>query len=255
MTMNAPRPRLTKRRAAASRMPRGVRVKLAAAAACGAGFGALLEFFLDPNAGRRRRHATRDRALSRMRRTERRAFTRARRAETHALGIARRTVNARRPAKAPADDVALAHKVESEVFRRAGVPKGQIDVNAEAGVVSCAGSSSAKRTSIGCRSSREASRACAGWRTCFTCRARRRRPAGRSSGVTGGRSRSAKRHAPAPRVGSHTARREADSVSIRLWAERLSRRDSGSTDRLRARQPRRQERLAIGHVAQGQLAP
>jgi osmotically-inducible protein OsmY len=31
--------------------------------------------------------------------------------------------------------VALAHKVESEVFRRAGVPKGQIDVNAEAGVV------------------------------------------------------------------------------------------------------------------------
>jgi hypothetical protein len=135
MTMTAPRPRLTKRRAAASRMPRRIRVKLAAAAACGAGFGALLEFFVDPNAGPRRRHATRDRALSRVRRTERRAFTRARRAETHALGIVRRTVNARRPAKVPADDVALAHKVESEVFRRAGVPKGQIDVNAEAGVV------------------------------------------------------------------------------------------------------------------------
>ena len=86
---------------------------------------------------------------------------------------------------------------------------------------------------------RGAPRACArGGEPAFTCRARRRRPAGRSSGVTGGRSRSAKRHAPAPRVGSHTARREADSVSIRLSAERLSRRDSGSTDRLRARQPR-----------------
>ena len=135
MTMNAPRLRRTTPRAAASRTARAVRVKLAAAAACGAGLGALFEYFLDPNAGRRRRRATRDRALSRLRRTERRAVRRARRAETHALGIARRTVNARRPAKAPADDVALAHKVESEVFRRAGVPKGQIDINAEAGVV------------------------------------------------------------------------------------------------------------------------
>ena len=29
----------------------------------------------------------------------------------------------------------LAHKVESQLFRRAGVPKGQINVNAEDGVV------------------------------------------------------------------------------------------------------------------------
>jgi hypothetical protein len=38
--------------------------------------------------------------------------------------MVRRTFNARRPAKVRADDVALAHKVESVVFRRAGVPKG-----------------------------------------------------------------------------------------------------------------------------------
>jgi osmotically-inducible protein OsmY len=31
--------------------------------------------------------------------------------------------------------VTLAHKVESQLFRRAGVPKGQINVNAEDGVV------------------------------------------------------------------------------------------------------------------------
>jgi BON domain len=135
MTFNAPRLRRAKPRAAASRTRRSARLKLAAAAAGGAASGALLEYFLDPSGGRRRRHIVRDRALSRVRRTERRAVTRARRAETHALGTVRRTLNARRPPKQPVDDVALAHKVESEVFRRAGVPKGHIDVNAEAGVV------------------------------------------------------------------------------------------------------------------------
>lgn len=33
------------------------------------------------------------------------------------------------------DDVTLAHKVESEIFRASDVPKGQINVNAELGVV------------------------------------------------------------------------------------------------------------------------
>jgi hypothetical protein len=106
-----------------------------AAAVGGIALGALLEYFLDPNAGRRRRHSARDRALSRMRRGERRAAVRARRAEAHAIGIARRTFNARRHHREPLDDVTLAHKVESELYRRGGVPKGQIVVNAEDGVV------------------------------------------------------------------------------------------------------------------------
>jgi hypothetical protein len=106
----------------------------AAAAAGGVALGAFLEFFLDPKTGRRRRHSARDRALSRMRRGERRAAVRARRAEAHAVGIARRTFNARRH-REPLDDVTLAHKVESELYRRGGAPKGQIVVNAEDGVV------------------------------------------------------------------------------------------------------------------------
>jgi len=108
----------------------------AAAAAGGVALGAILAFFLDPRAGRRRRHAARDRALSRARRGERRALARARRAESHAVGIARRTFNARRFRRRESlDDVTLAHKVESELSRRAGAPKGQIVVNAEDGVV------------------------------------------------------------------------------------------------------------------------
>jgi hypothetical protein len=108
----------------------------AAAAAGGVALGAILAFFLDPRAGRRRRHAARDRVLSRARRGERRALARARRAESHAVGIARRTFNARRfRRREPLDDVTLAQKVESELYRRGGVPKGQIVVNAEDGVV------------------------------------------------------------------------------------------------------------------------
>lgn len=116
--------------------PRASASTPAAAAAGGVALGAILAFFLDPRAGRRRRHAARDRVLSRARRGERRALARARRAESHAVGIARRTFNARRfRRREPLDDVTLAHKVESELARRADVPKGQVVVNAEDGVV------------------------------------------------------------------------------------------------------------------------
>jgi hypothetical protein len=108
----------------------------AAAAACGMTMGVVLGYFLDPRAGRRRRHTTRDRAMSGVRRGERRAAARARRAESHALGIARRTLNAARPRhREPFDDVTLARKVESELYRRARVPKGHISINAEDGLV------------------------------------------------------------------------------------------------------------------------
>jgi hypothetical protein len=107
----------------------------AVAAAGGIALGTLLEYFLDPNAGRRRRHVARDRALSRMRRGERRALVRARRTEAHAVGIARQTLSARWRHREPLDDVSLAHKVESELYQRERLPKGQIVVNAEDGVV------------------------------------------------------------------------------------------------------------------------
>jgi hypothetical protein len=109
---------------------------IATAAACGLTVGALLTYFLDPKAGRRRRHTARDRATSRVRRGERSAAARARRARSHGFGIARRTLNAARPRRRePFDDVTLARKVESEIYRRARVPKGHISINAEDGFV------------------------------------------------------------------------------------------------------------------------
>ena len=133
--MNAPRIRIAvPRRGRASRSGFGVRT-VAAVAASAVALGALLEYFLDPAAGRRRRHTARDRIISKLRRSERRAVTRARRAESRTVGLFRRALNARHAPKPPADDVALAHKVETELFRRARVAKGLIDVNAEDGAI------------------------------------------------------------------------------------------------------------------------
>lgn len=128
------RTRLTRRSHSRQAADRRV-VPLALAAGGGVVAGTLLEFFLDPRSGRRRRHAARDRTRSRLRHGERRAVVGARRAESRALGFARRTVSARRRHPEPVDDVALAQKVESQIYRLANVPKGHISVNAEDGVV------------------------------------------------------------------------------------------------------------------------
>jgi hypothetical protein len=116
------------------RRPEGARLRSAGMSLASAVGGAAVAFFLDPRSGRRRRHTVRDRVLSRARRTERRAVVGARRAEWRMIGAVRRTVNARRR-REPPDDVTLAHKVESTIFRDDRVPKGKISINAEGGVV------------------------------------------------------------------------------------------------------------------------
>ncbi|MDQ2984790.1 MAG: BON domain-containing protein [Actinomycetota bacterium] len=74
--------------------------------------GAAIAYFFDPQNGRRRRKLTLDRAGALLRSTSHQAAE-----------------------KPPPDDVTLARKVETEIFRDAEVPKGQINVNVEHGVV------------------------------------------------------------------------------------------------------------------------
>jgi BON domain len=127
---------LTDLRTRARRRRAADRLAIAApAAVCGIAVGVAVEYFADPSAGRRRRHSVRDRALSRMRRGERRAARRARRAGSDAVGLARRTVNARPRRREQLDDTTLAHKVESEFYRRTGVPKEGVSINVEDGIV------------------------------------------------------------------------------------------------------------------------
>ena len=96
--------------------------------------GAALAYFMDPQNGRRRRHVTRDRALA----LARHGFRRGRKLVNHVSSDARGYVDRARHAGGSGDaldDVTLVDKVESIVFRDRDVPKGQINVNAENGVV------------------------------------------------------------------------------------------------------------------------
>jgi osmotically-inducible protein OsmY len=78
--------------------------------------GAALVYFLDPRNGKRRRHLVVDRTAGFVRQTG----TRLRRLGKH---------------EDQPNDATLVQKVESEVFRDPELPKGQINLNAENGVV------------------------------------------------------------------------------------------------------------------------
>ena len=86
-----------------------------------AALGAALAYFFDPQNGRSRRKDAIKRIVG-----------------LSQQGRGRLTAKAtelREGPKPQPDDVTLAHKVESEIFRDADVPKGQINVNAEEGKV------------------------------------------------------------------------------------------------------------------------
>ena len=101
----------------------------------GAAVGAAAAYFLDPQGGARRRNETRDKTVSKVKHGAHDAAGSAK----QAAGKARGKVQSAAPGmpgkgEAP-DDVTLAHKVESEIFRSADAPKGAVSVNAENGVV------------------------------------------------------------------------------------------------------------------------
>ena len=98
--------------------------------------GAALAYFLDPQNGRRRRHQTRDQLLSLARQGTKRARKLVHHASSDAAGQARRAAHAlRSPEDVELDDATLVDKVESIVFRKHDLTKGQININAENGVV------------------------------------------------------------------------------------------------------------------------
>jgi osmotically-inducible protein OsmY len=96
--------------------------------------GAALMFFFDPQQGRRRRALAKDRTGALVRRFWRRSGRAGRTVSATAYGVAQKATHVREQEK-DLDDVTLARKVESEIFREADAPKGQVDVNAVDGVV------------------------------------------------------------------------------------------------------------------------
>jgi osmotically-inducible protein OsmY len=96
---------------------------------------AALTYFFDPQSGARRRNMARDRALSFIRKSGRRAGRAGRAVASEAYGVKQKTMHVKEEKKLQPDDVTLARKVETEIFRGADVPKGKVNVNAEHGVV------------------------------------------------------------------------------------------------------------------------
>jgi osmotically-inducible protein OsmY len=95
------------------------------------GLGALLAYFFDPENGRRRRALARDRIPAYFRRMSERAEQ----ASAKAEAVKQKATHLKEEEKPQPDDVTLARKVETEIFRDADVPKGQINVNAENGKI------------------------------------------------------------------------------------------------------------------------
>ena len=99
-----------------------------------AGIGAALMFFFDPQQGRRRRAMAKDRTAGMLRRIFRRLGRAGRGVSAQAYGLTQKITHIREKEK-ELDDVTLARKVETEIFRDADAPKGQVVVNAVDGVV------------------------------------------------------------------------------------------------------------------------
>lgn len=109
----------------------------------GAAAGAAIQYFLDPETGNRRRSVASDKAGRYMRQGRQAAEQQASQAANVAKGAAVETAKSAPGVREAADreaaerlnDPALARKVETAIFRDADVPKGNIAVNAEEGVV------------------------------------------------------------------------------------------------------------------------
>lgn len=94
--------------------------------------GAALTYFFDPENGKRRRKLAADRLAGLARRHGQRAI---KGTVSRAHALKQKGAHLREEPKPQPDDVTLARKVETEIFRDADIPKGRINVNAENGKV------------------------------------------------------------------------------------------------------------------------
>jgi BON domain len=96
--------------------------------------GVALEYFLDPRSGRRQRKLVRDRVRRTVRRRARAVGRQAQYEAGKVIGLTHAVAD-RHHGTPELDDVSLVRKVESELFRDRTVPKGQISINADRGIV------------------------------------------------------------------------------------------------------------------------
>jgi osmotically-inducible protein OsmY len=114
----------------------------------GAAAGAAAAWFLDPNDGARRRNVARDKTMKYARKGAAEAEPRAQYAGGAVKGAAVQAApgTGREDAGERLNDPGLAAKVESEIFRAADAPKGDVSVNVVDGVVFLRGQVDAPET-------------------------------------------------------------------------------------------------------------
>jgi BON domain len=105
----------------------------------GAIVGAAAAYFFDPERGRARRALLADWLGARTRRGWSAVNQLGARTSSSAAAFPQRMVQLRSMRPRPADDLTLRDRVESEVFRDAELPKGQINFDIESGVVTIRG--------------------------------------------------------------------------------------------------------------------
>jgi BON domain len=103
------------------------------ATAIGAAIGAAAAVLFDRTSGRRRRAMARDRTTGVVRRGWKRAAREGRGVAAQGYGLTQRAAHLREQPK-DHDDVTLARKVETVIFRPTDSPKGTVDVNVVDGV-------------------------------------------------------------------------------------------------------------------------
>lgn len=95
----------------------------------------MLAYYLDPRSGERRREELRERVGSVLTERAEEFEDVARYTSATAYLMSEKARSTQTTSRPTANDATLAHKVESEVFRDATIPKGKININAENGVV------------------------------------------------------------------------------------------------------------------------
>ena len=102
--------------------------------------GAGAAFFLDPEAGRRRRHIARDRSLKALRRLQRLAVKKVKLVGGHTRGLVAIGRRAATSQAVAVDDETVAQRIRSDALRDVGLSTKDVDVRVEDGFATLRGS-------------------------------------------------------------------------------------------------------------------